>query len=90
MKKNMILTVSKKMILTFCATSALLTISYANQGGGEKRTPLKEAIEICLDQEEGSECTMNTPRGELSGTCQNTPDNKYFVCMPEGMRGPKN
>jgi hypothetical protein len=26
---------------------------------------------------------MNTPRGEMTGQCMNTPDKKYFVCMPE-------
>ena len=83
------LKMNKKMILTLCATSALVTISYAKPQGADKRTPPKEAIEICVGQEEGSECRMNTPRGELLGTCQNTPDKKYFVCMPENMKPPK-
>jgi len=86
MKKDNVLKVSRNLILTFCATTALVTVSNAQQGGkgGPGGTPPKEAIEICVGQDEGSQCTMNTPRGELSGTCQNTPDKKYFVCMPEG------
>ena len=88
MNKNKIVKMSKKVIITFSAISALVTISYAQQGGGPGNgQPPKEAIEICVGQDEGSECTMNTPKGSLSGTCMNTPDKKYFVCMPEG--GPK-
>ena len=80
---------TKKMILTFCATTALLTVSYAKQGG-EKRTPPKEAIEICVGQEEGSSCSVTTPRGDtLLGQCMTTPDKKYFACVPENMRRPK-
>ena len=84
MKKTKALEMSKKLILTFCATTALVSVSYAKQQGGPGGKPPKEAIEICVDKNEGSKCTMNTPRGQLSGTCMNTPDKKYFVCMPEG------
>lgn len=76
------------MLLTFCATTALLTVSYAQPSGEGKRTPPPEAIEACQGQEDGTECLMTTPRGDtLTGTCQNTPDNKYFACKPK--RGPK-
>lgn len=76
----------EKILISFCVTSALITVSYANKGG--ERKPPQEAINICEGQENGSECKMITPRGDtLTGTCQNTPDDKYFVCMPEG--GPK-
>ncbi|WP_458700137.1 hypothetical protein ACKGJI_09935 [Sulfurospirillum sp. 1307] len=48
------------------------------------RIPPKEAIEVCKNLDEGSACHMTTPRGdELEGTCMYTPDDKYFVCMPE-------
>lgn len=80
-----LLNMSKKVLLTFCATTALVTVSSAKQqGGGEQGEPPKEAIEICVGQDTGSECTMSTPRGNLTGKCMNTPDKKYFVCMPEG------
>lgn len=86
MSKNKTLEMAKRVIISFCATTALLTISYANQGG--ERKPPQEAIDICKGQSEGSECKVTTPRGDtLTGICQNTPDDKYFVCMPEG--GPK-
>jgi len=75
---------TKKMILIFCVTTALVTISYAKQRG----EPPKEAIEICLNQDEGSVCKITTPRGdELLGKCINTPDKKYFACAP--LDGPK-
>lgn len=77
----------KKIILFFCVTTSLVTMSYAmgNQRGG---TPPAEAIEICVGKESGSLCTMETPKGALTGQCMYTPDEKYFVCMPEG--GPDN
>ena len=84
MKKDKVIKMARKVIFTFCATTALVNVSYAQEKGGPKGEPPKEAIEICVDQESGSECTMSTPRGDLTGTCQNTPDKKYFVCMPEG------
>ena len=76
----------KKSLLLVGVASVLITTLYARQGNGDRQPP-KEAIEICVGQDEGSQCTMNTPRGSLEGQCKNTPDNKYFVCMPEG--GPK-
>ena len=48
----------------------------------EGKEPPKEAIEVCVGKVEAASCTMNTPRGELTGQCMNTPDKKYFVCMP--------
>jgi hypothetical protein len=84
MKKTENSKFNKKMIFSFCALTALVTISYAQPGGGQNGEPPKEAIEVCVGQEVGFECTMNTPRGRLTGTCMNTPDEKYFVCMPEG------
>lgn len=86
MKKERILNINKKMVLTFCTTTLLVTVSYARPEGKKDGTPPKEAIEVCAEKEEGTQCTMNTPRGELTGKCMNTPDNKYFVCMPEDKR----
>lgn len=78
----------RKFIILLAILGA--TFASANQGqgqggGGSDREPPKEAIEICEGQDEGSSCTMSTPRGDLEGTCKNTPDDKYFVCMPENM-----
>lgn len=88
MDKSTLTNISRKIIISFCATTALVTISYAQERGQGRGVPPKEAIEICKNKKIGSECKFSTPRGDkLSGICQNTPDNKYFVCMPEG--GPK-
>jgi hypothetical protein len=54
----------------------------------EKQEPPKEAIEVCVGLDVESICFMETPMGTLEGKCMNTPDKKYFVCMPEG--GPDN
>jgi hypothetical protein len=70
----------KFLLKTVLLISVISTISNAKPEGKE---PPKEAIEICVGQEVGSTCTMNTPRGEMTGQCMNTPDKKYFVCMPE-------
>lgn len=51
---------------------------------GEERIPPQEAIAICDGQDEGTSCSMTTPRGDtMEGTCGNTPDGKYFACKPK-------
>ena len=81
--------INKKILIASCLFATTIVVSYAQPGGGQERggqngEPPKEAIEVCVGQESGFECTINTPRGSLTGTCMNTPDKKYFVCMPEG------
>lgn len=79
--------INKKILLASCIFATTIVVSYANQGEQRsqgKRTPPKEAITACKNKEVGTTCTMSTPRGDLSGQCMNTPDKKYFVCMPEG------
>lgn len=72
------------------ATFVVATLSFANQnsngqGQREMREPPKEAISICENKSENDTCSMKTREGDtVSGTCQNTPDDKYFACMPEG------
>jgi hypothetical protein len=72
-----------KKIITFL-TIATLTVVFARPGGDEgKRQPPPEAISACTGQEVGTSCSIETPRGDtLEGTCQNTPDGKYFACKP--------
>lgn len=67
-----------------------LTYSFAyensNDSQRELRTPPTEAITICEGKSQGDSCSMNSPRGDsLDGTCENTPDGKYFACKPENM-----
>jgi len=73
-----------KKIITTLAIFAL-TASFAQDGkpprGGK---PPQEAITACENEDVGTECTVETPRGDvLEGTCQNTPDKKYFACAPK-------
>lgn len=78
---------NKKILITFCTILSFGSFLYANEDN-RRGEPPKEAIEVCKGQDIGYKCTMNTPRGSLSGQCKNTPDNKYLACMPEG--GPDN
>ncbi|CAA6804880.1 MAG: Unknown protein [uncultured Sulfurovum sp.] len=75
----------KKIITTF--TILALSVGFAQEvqeSKGGKRTPPPAAIEICEGQDEGSSCTMETPRGDtVEGTCKNTPDGLYFACKPK-------
>lgn len=81
-----------KKVMIFISLMAA-TLSFA-KGPGQDRKPPQEAISACEGKSEGTTCSVTTPRGDtLSGTCKNTPDDKYFVCMPENMsngRPPKN
>ncbi|MBU0721184.1 hypothetical protein KJ877_07570 [bacterium] len=77
----------KKFITTLCIIA--VTVSFANEGpcrGQEKSEckPPKEAIDICEGKATDSVCQVTTPHGDvLNGTCKYTPDEKYFVCMPQ-------
>jgi hypothetical protein len=75
---------NKIIITTILFTSVLFAM-----GGQDRadRQPPQEAISICEGQSEGSTCTLNTPRGEMSGTCSTTPDGKYFACKPNHRGG---
>ena len=74
------------MILSIGATLCLANGPQGGQGRGEMKEPPAEAISACKDKTEGDTCDITTPQGEaITGTCKNTPDDKYFVCMPENM-----
>ena len=71
----------KKIVLSILMLSA--TMMYAQDQS--RREPPKEAISACKDKSTDDSCSMTTPRGTLEGTCKNTPDKKYFACMPSNM-----
>ena len=58
---------------------------------GERRGPPPEAFEACANLVQGDSCTVETPRGQLSGSCE-MPRGEELVCVPEGhergRRGP--
>lgn len=69
------------VILLLSTTSTLFTM-----GHSQSRQPPQEAIDICKYKSSKESCSITTLKGEtLEGTCQDTPDGKYFVCMPENM-----
>lgn len=75
-----------KKIITTLAILAI-TASFAQDNrpprGGNGQPPA-EAITACEGEDENTTCSVETPRGDtLTGTCQNTPDKKYFACMPK-------
>ncbi len=75
----------KKFIAMLCIVGAVVSFASDNSRPqrGERGTPPAEAISACEGQETGAICQVITPRGDtLDGTCKNTPDEKYFVCMP--------
>lgn len=49
--------------------------------------PPPEAFEACDGAAEGQACTVETPHGTLSGTCQ-MPRGNRLVCVPENMPPP--
>lgn len=75
-----------KMIFISILFFGMINLAIAQENRKpQKGTPPQEAITACTNQYIGSICSMKTPRGDmLEGTCKYTPDNKYFVCMPEG------
>jgi hypothetical protein len=50
---------------------------------GEAGAPPQEALEACQDLNQGSACTVNSPRGALSGSCQLVGSGQQ-ACVPAG------
>lgn len=46
--------------------------------------PPQEAINACLNASVGAACTVNTPNGALTGTCQQPPNLQQLACVPAG------
>jgi hypothetical protein len=51
----------------------------AGQGPGSGQPP-QRAIDACSDSSEGAACSINNPKGTVSGTCQNR--GSQSVCVP--------
>jgi hypothetical protein len=69
----------------------LLSTSAALADGPEgRRGPPPEAVEACAALESGDACTVDTPDGELTGSCLAPPkdDNAPLACVPEGAPRP--
>ncbi len=53
------------------------------RGSGEGRVPPQESLDACKSKNKGTSCSFVSPRGDESGTCVSTPDNRYFACRPD-------
>lgn len=68
----------KKILLTMALCATTLLVANA------KKTPPPQAIDACKGKKESSSCSVTTPQGKtLEGVCRNTPDKKYFACIPK-------
>ena len=62
-----------------------LSLKEGNSAQGQiGNTPPQPAIDACKNKSDSASCTVQTPNGSLSGNCKNTPDGKYFACIPAG------
>ena len=52
----------------------------SQQGGGQ---PPQEALDACIGLEQGAACTVNTPKGALTGSCL-TVQSDQLACVPVG------
>ncbi len=52
------------------------------QGAGQQ--PPQAAIDACANLTVNAACTVNTPNGSLSGTCNTPPNSSQLACMPAG------
>jgi hypothetical protein len=51
---------------------------------GGMSEPPQEAYAACEELTQGAACTVQTPDGELNGTCLIPPQQSQLVCVPEG------
>lgn len=49
----------------------------------QRKGPPPEAFTVCSGSSVGGSCTVSTPRGDMSGTCE-MPRGDKLVCVPEG------
>gem|GEM_PF-6502571 len=54
------------------------------------RQPPQEALDACQSLSTGDSCSVNTPHGELAGSCQTPPQQKQLACVPSNGQSKKN
>lgn len=64
------------------ALTSVAGFSFAQRGDRPPHPPPPEAFEACADLDEGDACTVETPRGELQGTCGYLPNLENLICVP--------
>ena len=55
-------------------------------GGAGQGQPPQEAIDACSGLSSGTSCSINTPNGTVTGTCNTPPNSSQLACMPAGGR----
>ena len=73
-------TINKILLSSIPLSIAGIVYAQGPQGG-----PPPEALQACAGKAVSTQCTMTTPRGQLSGQCIQTPRGQN-ACMPEGHR----
>jgi hypothetical protein len=74
------------VVLVACVSAATVSAE-CDQQVGKKRGPPPQAIEACVDSEEGAACSFAGRRGDVTGSCIVPPrDEEMLICAPE--RGP--
>ena len=58
--------------------------SQSNGQSSRRKGPPQAAFDACDGSGNGDACTVQTPRGQLSGMCRNTPEG--IACVPAGGR----
>jgi hypothetical protein len=77
------------LVLFLFLLAGIVYAQNAMEQGGKRippsRVPPQAAIDVCKDKAQGTACEVSTPDGNKPGICTDTPDKKYFVCMPKDM-----
>jgi YHYH protein len=55
-----------------------------NQQNGNGGQPPQEALNACINLPQGAACTINTPNGQVNGTCNFPPNSSQLACTPAG------
>ncbi|HKI54776.1 MAG TPA: YHYH protein [Anaerolineales bacterium] len=82
----------------FRGTPSVKALTAENLGGGNGQSngnqvegqnggagsPPQEAIDACVNLSQGATCSINTPNGQLNGTCNLPPNAQQLACIPVG------
>jgi hypothetical protein len=71
-------------VIIMASFSAVTATAERDQQSGKKRGPPPQALEACVDSEEGASCSFSGHRGDVSGFCIVLPrDEQELACAPE-------
>lgn len=77
---------SQIVTVALLLSASVMSSACAQQSGAErqKKGPPAEAFSICEGKTSGSSCSLETPRGTMTGVCIDYRDEGQLVCAPEG------